>query len=109
MIKWIIGIGALVFTYLLLERREEAFGPGDWFQAYAKDWMEAFDARSLDEVTSGFVTGGETGDLLWATATPEWDLEWFESRGMEFPEKWVQYKHLSTASSKSGPVTLPGL
>lgn len=76
--------------------------PGSWFKVYLSDWMEAFDITEVDEVTSGICRGAESGDYIWATATPEWDQLWFNQHGWRFPRKWVPFHYLATAEGEPG-------
>lgn len=88
----------------------EDFGPGDWFGFYLDDWMEDHDVCCADEVTSGFVVGADTGRWIWVTNTPEWDQEWFDEHGGEFPDLWVPYAALEDCDGEPGSVIkLPGL
>lgn len=84
--------------------------PGPWFQTYLFDWMRHHRVLDPNEATSGIARGAETGNYIWATATPEWDLEWFNSHGWRFPARWVPFHFLATAEGEPGdPCKLRGL
>lgn len=83
--------------------REFELLPGDWFKVYLSDWMEAHDIDDQSLATSGIARGDETNDYIWATATPEWDRDWFNSHGWTFPRKWVPYYFLHVAAVEGGP------
>lgn len=69
--------------------------PGAWFEVYLMDWMSAHSVNDPDDATSGIAKGADSGDWIWATATPEWDMGWFNSHGWRFPRKWVPFYYLS--------------
>lgn len=84
--------------------------PGPWFQAYLYDWMKAHGTLDPTDATSGIARGAESGDFIWATATPEWDRDWFHSHGWHFPAKWVPFYYLATSEGEPGDAcTLRGL
>lgn len=84
--------------------------PGPWFQCYLIDWMVAHNVTDPDKATSGIAKGAESGDYIWATATPEWDRDWFNSHGWEFPAKWVPFYYLGNSiGDPGGPCQLAGL
>lgn len=84
--------------------------PGSWFKAYLCDWMLAHNVIHPDDVTSGIAMGAESGDYIWATATPDWDKGWFNSHGWRFPRKWVPFYYLATSEGEPGdPCKLRGL
>ena len=84
--------------------------PGAWFQVYLCDWMLAHNIIDPEHVTSGIARGAESGDYIWATATPEWDNGWFNSHGWRFPQKWVPFHYLATSEGEPGdPCQLRGL
>ena len=92
------------------ELKDVALVPGSWYEVYLNDWMEFFDIDDRDLVTSGIVTGQESGDYIWATETPEWDRDWFNDHGRRFPRKWVHFSALENVDGEPGsPVRLPGL
>lgn len=80
------------------ELREFELLPGAWFKVYLSDWMEAHDIDDHSLATSGIARGDETNDYIWATETPEWDRDWFNSHGWTFPRKWVPYHFLHIAA-----------
>jgi len=84
--------------------------PGPWFKKYMNDWMEAFDIDDRQQCTSGIVTGEDSGQYIWVTATPEWDVLWFKEHGFRFPRKWVPYKCMDlVVGEDGGPAMMPGL
>lgn len=84
--------------------------PGPWFKKYMNDWMEAFDVDDRQMVTSGIVTGEDSGDYIWVSATPEWDQQWFSEHGYNFPQKWIHYKFMDwVVGENGGPALMPGL
>lgn len=84
--------------------------PGPWFQSYLAEWKEDHGIYHNEYCTSGIVTGEVTGDYIWVTATPEWDRDWFASRGFQFPAKWIEYKHMDKVVGEEGSSALmPGL
>jgi len=76
--------------------------PGDWFGGYLSDWMDAHNVTDQDSVTSGIAIGDETDEYIWATATPEWDAEWFHAHGYRFPRRWVPFYFLGFAEGEPG-------
>lgn len=75
--------------------------PGPWYAYYMGDFMVAFET---DNVTSAIVNMAD-GGYLWATATPEWDRDWFEEEmGWEFPERWVPYTDLAARDIPINPL-----
>lgn len=92
------------------ELRDFVIRPGPWFKKYINDFMEAFDVDEQQMVTSGIVTGEESGEYIWVTATPEWDVLWFKEHGYRFPRRWVPYKCMDlVVGEDGGPAMLPGL
>lgn len=84
--------------------------PGPWFRSYLSDWMTAHGAPYKDNVTSGIVTGEISGEYIWVTATPEWDRDWFNARGFQFPSKWIEYKYMDrVVGEDGGSALMPGL
>jgi hypothetical protein len=84
--------------------------PGPWFEYYVRDWMEYHKIYDRDSVTSGIVYGAVSGDYIWATNTPEWDRDWFNMHGVEYPRKWVLFEVVESFDGEPGsPVLLPGL
>lgn len=84
--------------------------PGPWFQAYLFDWMKAHGTLDPNDATSGIAKGAASGDFIWATATPEWDRDWFHAHGWRFPPKWVPFQYLATSEGEPGDAcTLRGL
>jgi hypothetical protein len=75
--------------------------PGDWFVDYVSDWKADHDIEDDDDVTSGIIFGKVTGRPVWATATPEWDQEWFSAHGMKFPTRWVPFFFLGYADAEN--------
>ncbi|WP_099021238.1 hypothetical protein [Mycolicibacterium palauense] len=65
--------------------------PGAWYCDYMGDYMREF-GEEVNVRTS--VAMMPDGEYAWATATPEWDQEWFEAHGWEFPRRWFPYSHL---------------
>lgn len=76
--------------------------PGGWFSYYMHDWMNEHDVSDPAQVTSGIAVGGETGQYIWATATPEWDAAWFAAHGYKFPQRWVPFYFLGYAEGEPG-------
>jgi hypothetical protein len=84
--------------------------PGPWFKKYLNDWMEAYDVDDTQLCTSGIVTGQDTGDYIWVTATAKWDLEWFRDNGFQFPSRWIHYDSMRYAVGEDGGTAfMPGL
>lgn len=84
--------------------------PGPWFKRYMNDWMEAFDIDDPGQVTSGIAIGDLTNEYIWATATPEWDRDWFQNCGWNFPARWVHFEVLLSPNGIPGdPIRLRGL
>jgi len=84
--------------------------PGAWFEYYVHDWMAHHKVYDRDSITSGIVHGEVTGDYIWATSTPEWDRDWFNMHGVEYPRKWVPFQFVLDMDGEPGsPVILPGL
>lgn len=117
------GLAGIIFMASVLRPREieeELFSiqtlaefdlrPGPWFESYLCDWMLAFNVWHPDHATSGIARGAESGDYIWATATPEWDLHWFNAHGWKFPRKWVSFEYLASSEGEpGGPCMLRGL
>lgn len=82
--------------------RDFPLQPGRWFGFYLSEWMNAHEVTDQDSVTSGIAVGAETGEYIWATATPEWDAEWFASRGYRFPRRWVPFYFLGFSEGEPG-------
>lgn len=82
--------------------------PSGWWLDYARDWGAAHDIGVdvlAGEITSAVVQG--TNGLVWATETPSWDRDWFNSRGYDFPERWCVYSDLKNVRGVPGtPVRL---
>lgn len=93
-----------------IELRDFDLRPGPWFAVYLNDWMEYFDIDDADQATSGIARGESTDEYIWATATPVWDLQWFNSHGWRFPRRWVPFHYLLEADGEPGdPIRLRGL
>lgn len=82
--------------------RDFPLEPGAWFRFYLSDWMTDHEVTDPDNVTSGIAVGADTGEYIWATATPEWDAEWFADRGYRFPQRWVPFYFLGFSEGEPG-------
>lgn len=82
--------------------------PSGWWLDYAKAWGAAHDVPVevlAAKITSAIVEG--TNGIIWATETPEWDRDWFNSRGYDFPTRWVPHSSLKNVPGVPGtPVRL---
>ena len=118
--KKLLYAGAIVGLFGWLGRKKQEpepiplipldIRPGPWFRSYLSDWMDAHGAVYKDHVTSGIVTGELTGEYIWVTATPEWDRDWFNARGFEFPHRWIEYKYMDrVVGEDGGSALMPGL
>ena len=77
--------------------------PGPWFRSYVSAWAAARNLKpsQVDEyLTSGIVDG--TNGWIWITATPEWDMAWFNSRGLAFPKRWIPWAVLDNYRGEPG-------
>jgi hypothetical protein len=100
----------LVVASLVRQQRQFSFGevsefwlhPGPWFEDYLTTWMIEHGVDDPLDATSGIAIGSESGDYIWATATPDWDRDWFKSRGWSFPRKWVPFHYLHSAEGDPG-------
>ncbi|MBV6360476.1 MULTISPECIES: hypothetical protein [Mycobacteroides] len=67
--------------------------PGAWFCYYLGDFLTAHpEVKSVGSM----IVEMSNGEFIWATSTPEWDRDWFESHGWEFPDRWTLYDELPT-------------
>lgn len=114
------AVAAVIAAAVKAQREEEIWldlplaefdlRPGPWYQCYLIDWMLAHNVTNPDAATSGIAKGAESGEFIWATATPEWDLGWFNSHGWKFPEKWIPFEYLDYATGEpGGPCEIEGL
>jgi hypothetical protein len=76
--------------------------PGPWFRDYATDWAVAHNipVEHIDCITSGIVETNK--GFAWTTATPEFDQDWFESRGLAFPRLWVTWSSIQDYEGEPG-------
>lgn len=65
--------------------------PGPWYCYYLGDYLTAHPTENVVHSSPLELT---TGVFIWATSTPEWDREWFEKRGFEFPAQWIPYSEI---------------
>lgn len=65
--------------------------PGPWYYRYLADYLDAHEGEQY--VHSAVVTLPD-GKVVWATNTPEYDQEWFENYGYEFPAQWIVFDSL---------------
>lgn len=59
--------------------------PGQWYWDYCADFFAKMSTVPRAAVAQ------DDGGLLWLTDTPEWDRQWFEARGFEFPARWMPF------------------
>lgn len=90
------GIFLLAFFVLRIKTYKDfPLKPGPWFMEYASDWGRHFGVKQdelNDKITSCLTEG--TNGYVFCTETPEWDREWFNKRGWQFPSRWVAFSIL---------------
>lgn len=65
--------------------------PGAWYYHYLGDYLTDHPG---EEYVHSAVVQLPGGKVVWATNTPEWDQEWFEDYGYEFPDQWIVFDSL---------------
>ncbi|WP_131822701.1 hypothetical protein [Mycobacteroides chelonae] len=87
-LAWVLRKLAIIFG----ELQEPDLTPGAWFCYYLGDYLVA---HPNEKTVKSSVVELSTGEFVWATETPEWDRDWFEARGFNFPERWTLYSSLA--------------
>lgn len=72
--------------------KEPDLTPGAWLCYYLGDYLVAHPG---EKTVKSSVIELASGEFVWATETPEWDRDWFEARGFNFPERWTLYSSLA--------------
>lgn len=91
---------------MIFRRKKFPLKPGPWYFNYAADYSANF-GIPVHQVINHSAVVGATGGYAWATETPEWDRDWFNRRGYDFPARWLPYEILDGYQGVAGePVRL---
>ncbi|MBN7458613.1 hypothetical protein I3U64_00435 [Mycobacteroides abscessus subsp. abscessus] len=74
------------------ELKEPDLTPGAWLCYYMGDYLFA---HPEEKTVRSAVIELSNGEFIWATETPEWDRDWFEDLGFNFPSRWTLYSSLA--------------
>lgn len=93
--------GLLCFFLLFKKLKEFPLEPGAWFMDYSAEYGRHFNIKP-EEVTKRSAIVEGTQGFVWCTQTPEYDREWFNKRGYDFPNRWLPYAALKDYVGISG-------
>jgi hypothetical protein len=78
--------------------------PGAWYCYYLGDYLTDFPD---EQYTKACPVQWTDGEFVWATDTPEWDRDWFNAHGWEFPARWIPYEQLKSMPVEMQSVGMP--